>query len=46
MGMLAIVNMLLLLVGFLMRLLKQKRAMASQPQPSLAVEQFTQAQKG
>jgi len=37
MGMLAIVNMLLLLVGFLMRLRKQKRARIPVPKPSLVI---------
>jgi hypothetical protein len=37
MGMLAIVNMLLLLVGFLMRLRKQRRARIEAPKPSLVI---------
>jgi hypothetical protein len=43
MVMLAIVNMLLLLLGFLMRLRKQKRARVGQLRPTLAVEQITEA---
>jgi hypothetical protein len=46
MGMLAIINMFLLLLGFLMRLHKQKRARVSQPRLTLANDQFTEAQKG
>jgi hypothetical protein len=44
--MLAIVNMLLLLLGFLMRLRKQKQTRVSQPRLTLPSGQFTEAQKG
>jgi hypothetical protein len=46
MGMLAIANMILLLVGFLMRLRKPKPARIQPPQPELAIQPFTEAQKG
>jgi hypothetical protein len=42
MGMLAIANMLLLVVGFLMRLRKQKRDRINKPPVSVAIEQLTQ----
>lgn len=46
MGMLAIVNMFLLLLGFLMRLRKHRRIKAAQPTRSLVSEPFTEAQEG
>jgi hypothetical protein len=45
MRMLAIVNMFLLLLGFLMRLHKQRRARAGQPPRSLAIDQITETQE-
>jgi len=44
--MLAIINMLLLLLGFLMRLRKQKRARVSQARLALANNPLTEAQEG
>lgn len=44
--MLAIVNMLLLLLGFLMRLCKQKPTRAGQAQLALANNRLTEVQEG
>ena len=44
--MLAIVNMLLLLLGFFMRLRQQKRARVSQARLALANSPLTEAQDG
>jgi len=47
MVLLAMVNMLLLLVGFLTGLRKtQDAAITDQPENDLALDQFTQSQKG
>ncbi len=47
MVLLAMVNMLLLLVGFLTSLRKkQEAAITSQPENNLALDQFTHSQKG
>jgi len=45
MGMLAIVNMILLLVGFLVRLRKQKRITTITQKLDLPVNQVTEPQK-
>jgi len=44
--MLAVVNMVLLLFGFVMRLLKQKRARLRQARLALANHPLTEAQEG
>jgi len=47
MVLLAMVNMLLLLVGFLSGLRKkQETAITDQPETNLALDQFTESQKG
>jgi hypothetical protein len=44
--MLAVLNMIILLFGFLMRLRKQKRARVSQARLTLANDPLTEAHKG
>jgi len=46
MGMLAIINMLLLLLGFLMRLRKQKRITTIEQKLELPAKQFAKTQQG